>query len=191
MKGFLRHLTMSAASVVLISGFTAGSASFARAQQAASQADDGGHAAGPATAQPDKKKPPPYNFNGCWDGSSIVGSLEDENYGTGYGWIWIIQSGKNIKGGKNKNESYYEFVWDSGVDWAYGPLSGKATAAGFTATALAGGKCKAKIIAAPGTSDDIVGSYDFTHCKTKTSNFIAVGTFDLPLNDSGCLDIIP
>ena len=51
-----------------------------------------------------RKKPPPYNFNGCWDGSSIVGSLEDENYGTGYGWIWIIQSGKNMKGGKNKNE---------------------------------------------------------------------------------------
>jgi len=129
------------------------SASFARAQEAAAQSDGGGHGAGPpTTAQPDKK-PSPYNFTGCWDGSSIDGSLEDNFYGPGYGWIGIIQSGKNIK----ESESYYEFVWDGGVDYAYGPISGKATATGFTATFYAG-KCKGKIIATPGTSDNIVGS---------------------------------
>ncbi|HEY6301357.1 MAG TPA: hypothetical protein VIW95_17085 [Candidatus Binatus sp.] len=172
----------------LLSAGVIGSARRAFAQDAAATpGDEGGHAEGSVATQPDKKSPP-SDFNGCWDGSSHDGSLDDRNYGTGYGWIGIIQDGTKIVGGMN--ESYYEFRWDDGA-YAYGFVSGKVKGTGFTGTLTAGGKCKAKLIGHLGTNSDIVGTYDFHNCKTKTSNFIAVGTFDLPLNNSGCADIKP
>jgi hypothetical protein len=171
----------------LLSAGVIGSARHAYAQEAASTADDaGGNSSASVATQPDKA---PLDFNGCWDGSNTIGSLEDQNYGSGIGWIGIIQQGKTIKGGAHA--SYYEFVWDGGADYAYGYFSGKASANGFSGKGKAGGKCMAKVIGHLGTNNDIVGTYDFQHCKTKTSNFIAVGTFDLPLNNSGCANIIP
>jgi len=80
-------------------------------------------------------------------------------------------------------------VWDGGADYAYGYFSGKASANGFSGKGKAGGKCMAKVIGHLGTNNDIVGTYDFQHCKTKTSNFIAVGR-STPLNNSGCANII-
>jgi hypothetical protein len=182
-----KTLTIMAFATLLSMG-AMGSAGHAYAQDAAASAqDDGGNAAA-AVATPDMKtKTSALNFGGCWDGSNTDGSLQDQNYGSGYGWIGIVQKGAKIKGGNRG--SYFEFVWDGGSDWAHGPLTGKATATGFTATGKAGGKCRVKIIGTFGNSNDIVGSYDFENCEK--SNFVAVGTFDVPLNNSGCANILP
>jgi hypothetical protein len=185
MRGFLTYLTTSAAAAVLTAGLIAGSAGFARAQSAYSTGEAGGHGGASVATQAAKT----INFEGCWDGSSIVGSLEDEEYGSGYGWIGIIQGGNKIKG---NDESGYEFVWDGGNDWAYGPIKGKAGSTGFSASGSLGGKCKIKIVGHPGGSDNIVGTYTYTGCTIKKNDFINThGTFNLPLNDSGCSDIIP
>ncbi len=184
MKGPLKYLTMSAAAVVFVSGLIAGSASFARAHDTASPAGDDGVVSAPSVAtQPDKALP--LDFGGCWDGTGIDGSLEDNSYGPGVGWIGIDQSGKSIKGG---GDSYYEFLFDDGA-YAYGTFKGKASATGFSVKGKAGGKCRVKIIGTFGSDDDIVGTYDFTHCQK--TDFTANGTFDLPLNDSGCIFVTP
>jgi len=81
----------------LLSASLFGSASFARAQDQGSAGDGGGHSAASVATQPDKA--PPIDVAGCWDGSSTVGTLEDNSFGSGYGWIGIIQNGKNIKSG--------------------------------------------------------------------------------------------
>jgi hypothetical protein len=181
-----KTLTIMACATLLSMG-AMGSAGHAYAQDSeASAPDEGGNAAA-TVATPDTKKAAALNFGGCWDGSGSDGSLEDQNYGSGYGWIGIVQNGKNIKGGNHG--SYFEFAWDGGTDWAKGPLSGKATATGFTATGKAGGKCRVKIIGTFGSSNDIVGSYESEHCEK--SNFAAVGTFDVPLNNSGCANFLP
>jgi hypothetical protein len=186
MRGFTRHLTISAVAILLVSGLIAGSSTFARAQQAASQSDDGGGSAS-ASAQP-AAKIPPANFAGCWDGTGTLGSLVDQAFGDGIGWIGIAQKGKHIKGGRRG--SYYEFLWEAGSDYAYGPASGKATATGFTITGKAGGQCRIKIIGGFGTSNDIVGTYSFHHCAKNGLN-VSSGTFDLPYDPSGCGFIAP
>ena len=142
----------------LLSASLFGSASFARAQDQGSAGDGGGHSAASVATQPDKA--PPIDVAGCWDGSSTVGTLEDNSFGSGYGWIGIIQNGKNIESGAHG--SFYEFVWDSGNDWAYGPFKGKASASGFTTMGTLKGKCKVKFIGHLGSSDDIVGTYEYT-----------------------------
>lgn len=181
-----KTLTIMACATLLSMG-AMGSAGHAYAQDTAVSAPDEGGNAAADVATPDTKKTSALSFGGCWDGSGTDGSLEDQNYGSGYGWIGIVQNGSKIKGGSRG--SYFEFVWDGGNDWAHGPLTGKATATGFTATGKAGGKCRVKIIGTFGSSNDIVGSYEFEHCEK--SNFVAVGTFDVPLNNSGCTNIIP
>jgi hypothetical protein len=169
----------------LLSLAVIGSARYARAQDADSPDGGAAHAAAVGT-QPEKVQ----NFNGCWDGSSVNGTMEDQNFGSGYGWIWIAQNGSTIKSGHQG--SYYEFVWDGGNDWAYGPIKGKATKNGFTASGKIQGGCKVKIIGHFGTDDDIVGTYHYSGCSQKKNDFINTsGTFDFPLNNSGCTDIIP
>jgi hypothetical protein len=179
----------------LLSAGVIGSASFARAQYANSADEGGGHAAATqpdnaAATQPDKKPSgPPIDIAGCWDGSSTVGSLEDKKFGSGYGWIGMIQSGSDIEG---EGDSGYEFVWDGGADWAYGPISGSVSSKGFTAIGVLHGKCKVKFVGTLGPDDNIVGTYHYTGCTVKKDDFINTkGTFNLPLNDSGCADIIP
>jgi hypothetical protein len=182
-----KTLAIIACASLLSAGVTA-SAGHAYTQDAGSTDDGGVHSAANVATQPDNS--PIVNFEGCWDGSSTVGSLDDLNFGTGYGWIGIIQNGNTVKGGKHG--SYYEFVWDSGQDWAYGPLKGKVGKNEFTASGTVGGKCKVKIIGHLGTSNDIVGTYDYTNCNPKKINFIDTsGMFDVPLNNNGCANIIP
>ena len=112
------------------------------------------------------------------------GSLEDNNYGPGVGWIWIVQKKGTIKGGAN--QSYYEFLWDDGA-FAYGPASGTVTSTGFKITGKAGGNCKIIITGALGGSDNIAGYYATNGASTcKKENLYAAGTFNLPYDPSGC-----
>ncbi|MGH7781803.1 MAG: hypothetical protein ACREQR_18455 [Candidatus Binataceae bacterium] len=145
-------------------------------------------ASAPTAAEP-AKKAPPENFGGCWDGSSIDGSLQDQVYGPGHGWIGIDQKGSKIKGGRNG--SYFEFLFDD-LAFAYGPFaSGKATSTGFTFSGKGSGACRIKVIGAFGPSSNIVGTYKAVHCNTKKATFDAVGTFDFPLDSSGCKFVNP
>ena len=100
------------------------------------------------------------------------------------GWIGIDQKGSKIKGGKHG--SYYEFVWDDGA-YAYGEASGTATATGFKIKGKAGGSCNVTFIGAFGTSNDIVGTYEASHC----GSFDPAGHFDLPYDPSGCIFVTP
>jgi hypothetical protein len=127
------------------------------------------------------------DFEGCWAGINSYGYLEDDNYGPGIGWIGIDQRGKTILG--PKNHSYFEFYWEDGAA-AYGGVKGKVTKHGFVATGEAGLPCEIKFIGQFGTDDDIFGTYKTIHCPKK-HDFDAIGTFDLPYNPDGCVDIIP
>jgi hypothetical protein len=183
-------LTKALAAVVCAALLSAGAISMASSARAQDPAADegGGNGAASVGTQPDAKSPP-IDVSGCWDSSPSVGTLMDQNFGSGYGWIGIIQNGANIKSGHHG--SFYEFVWDGGNDWAEGPFKGKATANGFTTTGTLHGKCKVKFIGHL-SSNHIVGTYDYTGCVHSKDNFINTsGTFDLPLNNSGCQDIIP
>lgn len=172
-------LGVSATTLVLIAGLIVGSA---RAQDANVQDGSGSHgnAAGNSAIQPDAKAPP-IAVGGCWDGTSIDGSLEDQSVGAGAGWIGIIQKQKTIKGGKKG--SFYSFAWDN-LDFAQGTLSGKASATGFVATGLAGGKCRVKLIGTlTNAGNNISGTYAFIHCGSFDNH---VGTFDFPFDPAGC-----
>ena len=104
-----KTLTIMAFATLLSMG-AMGSAGHAYAQDAAASAqDDGGNAAAAVAAPDMKTKTSALNFGGCWDGSNTDGSLQDQNYGSGYGWIGIVQKGAKIKGGNRG--SYFEFVW--------------------------------------------------------------------------------
>ena len=181
----LAKVLATIACVALLSAGLLGSASFARAQDAASTPGDEGASSAPSAATQPDMKTPPSDLGGCWDGESD-GSLDDQNYGNGHGWIGIDQKGGKIIGGKH--HSYYEFLWDNNA-YAYGYFSGKVKGTGFTGTALAGGKCRGTVIGHLGTSNDIVGTYDFKHCGK--ANFIAMGTFDLPADNAGCNFVTP
>lgn len=177
LRKVIRGLTVAAAAAILITGLVAWSASFASAQQSDQNDSDVLSAPEVTITAPDKKAPP-ADFAGCWDGSSI-GSLIDQNSGKGYGWVLITQK-------KGKIKSTFEFQW--GNDYAYSTHAhtGKATATGFRYNQ--NGKCSMKIIGSLGGSNDIVGTYENV-CKK--GNFDFVGTFDLPLDNSGCQFVQP
>ncbi len=182
MYKIIKGSMLIAATAVLMIGLIAGSARITRAQDTNVQDESGAHgtAAGNSAIQPDAKVPP-IAVGGCWDGSSIDGSLNDQSVGPGAGWIGIVQHQKEIKGGKKG--SFYSFVWDN-EDFAQGTLSGKASATGFVATGLAGGKCRVKLIGSlTNAGHDISGTYAFIHCGSFDNH---VGTFDFPSDPSGC-----
>ncbi len=162
MKGFLKYLAMSAAGVVLIVGFTAGSATFARAEDAASEAAVG---TDPAMA---------LDFEGCWSGITAYGYLNDKNYGTGYGYIYLTQSGKKFV----LDDSYLEFVWYDGGYYPYatGYVSGKASGTGFNAKVKYKHGCELKVNGGFG-GYGIEGTYKANGCG---KTFRAKGTFDFP-----------
>jgi len=162
MKGFLKYLAMSAAGVVLIAGFTAGSATFARAQDEA------------AAVGTEPEKAPPLDFEACWSGITFY-SLADENYGDGYGYIYITQSGKKFV----LDDSYLEFVWPDGgaYEAATGYPSGKASSTGFKATVKYKHGCQFKVSGTFG-GYGIVGTYKASGCGYY--KFHPKGTFNFP-----------
>src|SRR5271154_4159092 len=163
MKGFLKYLTMTAAGAVLIAGFTAGSAKFARAEDAAPAA---------VGTDPDTV----LDFEACWSGITAYGYLNDKNYGTGYGYMYITQSGKKFV----LADSFLEFVWYDGGYYPYadGYFSGKVSKTGFTATVKYKHGCQLKLNGEFG-GDGIEGTYKASGCNGKDS-FHAKGTFNLP-----------
>jgi hypothetical protein len=175
MKGFLKYLTMTAAGAVLIAGFTAGSARFARAGDAA-----------PASVGTDPDTV--LDLEGCWSGVFAYGYLEDDNYGEGYGWMYFGQSGKKIKASL---DSEFEFVWYNGGlgQESSGTYSGTVSKTGFTATAKYKHNCTIKFKGGFG-GYGIEGTYKSAGCKKPYDGFDAVGTFDLPYEPGYCYDIL-
>ena len=164
MKGFLRHLTASAVAILLIAGFTAGTAQFARAGDAAPEA--GSIPTEPAMAA---------DFGGCWSGITAYGYLQDKNYGQGFGYLYIVQEGNKILGG----DSYLEFVWydNGGYPYASGYFSGKVSGDKFTANIKFQHGCKIAIDGKFG-GDGIEGAYKEESCGRY--DYYPKGTFNLP-----------
>jgi hypothetical protein len=167
MRGFLRYLTITVASAVLMAGFIANSARIARAEDEA--AADGTEPA----------KATPLDFEGCWSGITAYGYLNDNLYGAGYGYMYITQTGKKFV----LADSFLEFVWyNSGSgEYATGYFSGKASSTGFMATAKYKHGCKLNIRGDFG-GDGIEGTYKATGCGK--TDFHAKGTFTFPSEPS-------
>jgi hypothetical protein len=133
MKGFLKHLTMSAATVVLIAGFTTGSAGRAYAQGSNDADAETGSWSAPGAGSADEAATPdsnPIPLAECWDGD-----IEDKIDGLGGVFFFFDEVGDKITGDS-----------DIGADWSdeaefEGDISGKVTSKGITFHGNAGKGC--------------------------------------------------
>lgn len=190
MRSIARLLALSATVAIICVTMLTCAARFASAQDSA--ASDRGAAtasSNQSVSQPDAKLPP-QNVAGCWD-SNIEGSLADQLYGPGYGWIGFDQRGRKLL--KGRNHSFFEFLFEDGAFFT-GPFSsGKVNSAGFTFSLVATGGCKITVVGRLGTDNDVVGAYITNKaCKNPKKNYFqGSGTFDLPFDPSGCVYITP
>jgi hypothetical protein len=134
MRGFLRYLTMTAAAVALIAGFTTSSARRAYAQDN-TDADTGAWAAPGADTDeattPDSKAPP-IPLAECWEGD--IEDKEDD------GLIGSITFFFTQDGSKITSDSDLDAEWTSSY-YFYGPIHGKVTSKGITFKGNAGKGC--------------------------------------------------
>ncbi|MGH7781804.1 MAG: hypothetical protein ACREQR_18460 [Candidatus Binataceae bacterium] len=173
MSRFVRAVTASAAAAVLITGVIAGSARFARAQDAAASQDSAWTATTPgaAVSEPDKAAPP-IDVAGCWSGT-----IEDANAGAGTGALFFVQRKKKLVKGSGAS-------LDIGNTTGIGALKGKATSTSFVAT-LHARQCKTLAFAGSPSGAGLVGTYILRRCLGLTTNGTFSFTFDATGNSCG------
>ncbi len=167
MSKLVRAFTAGVTAAILVAGSVAVSPRNTHAQDADSQsAPWASRAAGTLMAQPDSK--PPLNVAGCWSGS-----VDDRRQGTGTGFLYFVQNGKNLVAGTSGQISLSTVT-------AGGPLSGRVT----PRSVFAGHHAYSCNVAfrAREISGDLVGAYNLNkHCAAVK----LAGTFDFTFDASG------
>jgi hypothetical protein len=168
MLRILRLMPAMLAAAMLAAGLTAVAPLIAQAQEAVSE-DQWQPVSPPwAIVQPDKSAPP-LELAGCWSGE-----LDDDQFGTGFGFALVVQNRKKITKGTIIGASFV-----SGPSGSHG-IKGHVNSKQFKLHLSRGG-CNVNI---RGTlaSGDLVGTYRFT--RRCVGDKLA-GTFDFAFDPSG------
>jgi hypothetical protein len=161
MHGISKSFAASAAMVVMTMGLIAASGQFARAQDADWQYKATGS---DVADQPDKAAP--LDLGGCWSGT-----IADEKFGSGTGFLFFVQEGGKAVAGTDGGLETDQYT-------AEGPLKGTIKKKTFSVKFHAK-KCSVSFKGGL-PSEDLVGTYHIK-CDGKQTQ----GSFQFSFDESG------